>query len=213
MFQLTAARRRLDFTYGFASNFLLFQLTAARRRLEWFLRKSSETRRFNSQPREGGWFRPPAMRSTGKTFQLTAARRRLAGALRKMLEETLFQLTAARRRLGGRHGGRLIQNRFNSQPREGGWFVSTFLLSTLFVVSTHSRAKAAGVKFGMVELHRIRFNSQPREGGWPHSDRFLSVCNQFQLTAARRRLVCNLQNFWHTCKFQLTAARRRLAMY
>ena len=76
---------------------------------------------------------------------------------------------------------------FNSQPREGGW-VSTFLLSTLFIISTHSRAKAAGYVswlpekafeisthsrakaagkfFHLWHFNTPDFNSQPREGGW-----------------------------------------------
>ena len=99
-----------------------FQLTAARRRLaKWFLRKSSDTRRFNSQPPEGGWvFRwpqtmpaqcfnsqPPeggwknAYVTTGRTIRFNSQPpeggwKRSAKAIATLL---MFQLTAARRRL------------------------------------------------------------------------------------------------------------------
>ena len=56
MFQLTAARRRLDqfgFIHGHA---IVFQLTAARRRLAICLVLEAPFKCFNSQPPEGGWF-------------------------------------------------------------------------------------------------------------------------------------------------------------
>ena len=77
-------------------------------------------------------------------------------------------------------------------------------------VSTHSRPKAAGLGNIALGFDVARFNSQPPEGGWLHSDRFLSVCSQFQLTAARRRLVDQITLQAHEQAFQLTAARRRL---
>ena len=57
----------------------------------------------------------------------------------------------------------------------------------LVVISTHSRAKAAGCRCG-------RLNAIPG----------------FQLTAARRRLARRSFGFWTEQVFQLTAARRRL---
>ena len=76
-----------------------------------------------------------------------------------------FQLTAARRRLGG-----------GDQPH-----------LNVFVVSTHSRPKAAGA-------YRAAYNAE----------------KMFQLTAARRRLVWQKSLFAFQFPFQLTAARRRL---
>ena len=55
LFQLTAARRRLDFSNCLAGATTTFQLTAARRRLAANGHKRREGRYFNSQPREGGW--------------------------------------------------------------------------------------------------------------------------------------------------------------
>ena len=78
-----------------------------------------------------------------------------------------FQHTAARRRLGqcARVGG--SSESFNTQPPEGGWFMTRTTLLEYVSVSTHSRPKAAGVHF-------LRL---------PNSDYV------FQHTAARRRLV------------------------
>ena len=100
MFQLTAARRRLEAPNRIATRAIGFQLTAARRRLD-----------FNVK-----------LQISFKRFQLTAARRRLvdlledepvgffvsthsrpkaagAGFLPVALQQSVFQLTAARRRL------------------------------------------------------------------------------------------------------------------
>ena len=78
---------------------------------------------------------------------------------------------------------------FNSQPREGGWSAE---------VHTKIRTK--------------HFNSQPREGGWHKPPQNLEKAYQFQLTAARRRLVdaaiYRMAGLFY--QFQLTAARRRL---
>ncbi len=79
------------------------------------------------------------------------------------------------------------QNRFNSQPPEGGWRIRylAFIMSYGFnsqppeggwllrapyrrkeIVSTHSRPKAAGPAINMLTERDISFNSQPPEGGW-----------------------------------------------
>ena len=55
LFQLTAARRRLDGLKQAANPVRQFQLTAARRRLENAYVTTGRTIRFNSQPPEGGW--------------------------------------------------------------------------------------------------------------------------------------------------------------
>ena len=127
-----------------------------------------------------------------------------------------------------------MRHRFNSQPREGGWLTlreSGFLIR----VSTHSRAKAAGLsRQPLPAAPALCFNSQPREGGWKqdvapsygvssvstHSrpkaagavGTVRDMSKAFQLTAARRRLVKEA-NFIKILEwFQLTAARRRLAV-
>ena len=84
----------------------------------------------------------------------------------KNLMTAKFQHTAARRRLeiDIRHF-KLLNNCFNTQPPEGGWRKHKFTL-TLFIVSTHSRPKAAGLppclenKFVRVSTH-----SRPKAAG------------------------------------------------
>ncbi len=89
-----------------------------------------------------------------------------------------FQLTAARRRLGRKPS--------NSG---GGWGASRATAAGR-IISTHSRAKAAGKK---------PVRSLARVG------------ELFQLTAARRRLGTVYEERDRLRIFQLTAARRRLA--
>ena len=57
-----------------------------------------------------------------------------------------------------------------------------------FVVSTHSRPKAAGSQLHRARCGFGRFNTQPPEGGWLvfHQDGVSG--RRFQHTAARRRL-------------------------
>ena len=55
LFQLTAARRRLDPQTGTAATKAPFQLTAARRRLAASKNVFRTSKCFNSQPPEGGW--------------------------------------------------------------------------------------------------------------------------------------------------------------
>ena len=122
----------------------------------------------------------------------------------------MFQHTAARRRL--------VHNQN--------------LLSLFWLVSTHSRPKAAGcIKFQRWVVCWC-FNTQPPEGGWwsifkniigfflfQHTAarrrlaRFASSVRKskwFQHTAARRRLGKTMTRQYQACLFQHTAARRRL---
>ena len=108
----------------------MFQLTAARRRLDECAS-------------------PP---NYANMFQLTAARRRLVLVVWAGIELISFQLTAARRRLG---------------------FVSHFAVQVAAC-----------------------FNSQPPEGGWDNKPVALGEYNEFQLTAARRRLVARWFLMW-----------------
>ena len=99
----------------------------------------------------------------------------------------MFQLTAARRRLGA--SAPILKRNwcFNSQPPEGGW-----------------QARLAAVQAV------LGFNSQPPEGGWEWREQISFTLTQFQLTAARRRLVPQHTQGGAFLAFQLTAARRRL---
>ncbi len=188
LFQLTAARRRLGFQRLRLFRLPKFQLTAARRRLG--------LRMCRLQPQ--------------KLFQLTAARRRLVSTVNAPNATCIFQLTAARRRLVCMSIESGAIRDFNSQPREGGWNDSS-CGNSILGISTHSRAKAAGSLVSVVQYQFHNFNSQPREGGWQLGFRCPIPISQFQLTAARRRLVSSFSACSTAFRFQLTAARRRLA--
>ena len=77
----------------------------------------------------------------------------------------MFQHTAARRRLGQRQNIQSQEKSFNTQPPEGGWRLLP-LTDTTFT----------------------GFNTQPPEGGWPPEKTPKRLKNEFQHTAARRRL-------------------------
>ena len=140
-----------------------FQLTAARRRLG----------------------KPWANKTCVTLFQLTAARRRLAQPLGIKPKMAAFQLTAARRRLGSRCRREDDRSHFNSQPREGGWDVDIAKAAVASFQLTAARRRLDNLFAGIGSAY---FNSQPREGGWGALNAIRDMFNQFQLTAARRRL-------------------------
>ena len=121
---------------------------------------------FNTQPPEGGWLSNRFCLRRPSAFQHTAARRRLVSQTAPVINAEGFQHTAARRRLAIFHHKNDLCRRFNTQPPEGGWskmanILPAFLmfqhtaarrrleitrvdLAHDFLVSTHSRPKAAG---------------------------------------------------------------------
>ena len=139
----------------------------------------------HSRPKAAGYRDLPLLieRLVSTHSRPKAAGQKIAGLNRT----SKFQLTAARRRLGPILFMWVVLRCFNSQPPEGGW-PSSQPSAHSFRVSTHSRPKAAGCRYG----------------------RHAAIRGRFQLTAARRRLV---NSGVRTCChwwFQLTAARRRL---
>ena len=144
--------------------------------------------RFNTQPPEGGW--PYEKRKYGYLllFQHTAARRRLVARSFSLTGSGRFQHTAARRRLADSvklknrisdvsthsrpkaagysiFGKPLLNQRFNTQPPEGGW-VNFSSVTNMLVVFQHTAARR---RLGDIQFHiRLTF--------------------PFQHTAARRRL-------------------------
>ena len=76
---------------------------------------------------------------------------------------------------------------FNTQPRGGGCLLENGYTRSRWVVSTHSRAEAAA------DLSEV-----------------FAAVNQFQHTAARRRLLYHVTTTTGHVRFQHTAARRRL---
>ena len=101
----------------------------------------------------------------------------------------LFQHTAARRRLDA----------------------PCFTDNNGFIVSTHSRPKAAGTPKYYHDLKNPCFNTQPPEGGWKAVMMRKTKQAGFQHTAARRRLAKFMPQPMLLSLFQHTAARRRLA--
>ena len=121
----------------------------------------------------------------------THSRPKAAGAVNKETTHLIvFQHTAARRRLVFTNAaGYPVVSSFNTQPPEGGWrseetivpplvrfqhtaarrrlVASCFALSNVWVVSTHSRPKAAGPDSLLFFIFKLSFNTQPPEGGWP----------------------------------------------
>ncbi len=134
---------------------------------------------FNTQPPEGGWGFGLWQLMHMAEFQHTAARRRLGPAPLHPRPRLPFQHTAARRRLGQvsthsrpKAAGQFIRSAgvtvrgFNTQPPEGGWLAVIRLVAAM-----------------------CSFNTQPPEGGWQTVKAKSKSRQQFQHTAARRRLV------------------------
>ena len=95
----------------------MFQLTAARRRLDNTAPDKQQLLSFNSQPPEGGWFGVVAAFLRQALFQLTAARRRLALLPEGATEAQVFQLTAARRRLVEYHADHVLTENVSTHSR------------------------------------------------------------------------------------------------
>ncbi len=65
-------------------------------------------------------------------------------------------------------------------------------------VSTHSRAEAAALS-ALPRLSTARFNTQPRGGGCPLFSDAQRLIDEFQHTAARRRLLLDSLCFSYFC--------------
>ena len=103
----------------------------------------------------------------------------------------MFQHTAARRRLEAIQDRQCRPVCFNTQPPEGGWLA--FIISQVlnYLVSTHSRPKAAGASNILVfPFLVVSTHSRPKAAG-PKINPFLFHFT-FQHTAARRRLAIKL---------------------
>ena len=81
-------------------------------------------------------------------------------------------------------------NGFNTQPPEGGWN-DELILAKKYIVSTHSRPKAAGfARFAAAPLESVSTHSRPKAAGSPDSKEFR---NDLVSTHSRlRAAVCKL---------------------
>ena len=101
-----------------------------------------------------------------------------------------------------------VKTCFNTQPPEGGWNDANFTGITA-AVSTHSRPKAAGMmQILPVSPQQFQHTAARRRLGAPQD--LDSKLTEFQHTAARRRLAIAACSFSGKTEFQHTAARRRL---
>ena len=141
----------------------------------------------HSRPKAAG--RLPAPQSRVQSFQLTAARRRLAS---KPVAVTLCtNCFNSQPPEGGWNFGVAAgqcQHGFNSQPPEGGWTPNRFAVSG---INCFNSQPPEGGWFSRKDYpqHPRCFNSQPPEGGWAIRGGKRRKEREFQLTAARRRLV------------------------
>ena len=189
-FQLTAARRRLpDLRSRVEALERKFQLTVARRRLlalpsplrcQMVFQLTAARRRLPAVP-------PVVVERRG--VQLTAARRRLHLITDGTLSLYWFQLTAARRRLPNFEGGDKHLDVFQLTAARRRLRRAGDGAAHHFLVSTHSRPKAAALRRLRPPPRSSRFNSQPPEGGCVRWRLPLKMALWFQLTAARRRLL------------------------
>ena len=144
---------------------------------------------FNTQPPEGGWLKGGYYAFNLLKFQHTAARRRL-GYICMTVHLLSHVSTHSRPKAAGRPQSRrfMILDGFNTQPPEGGWFLS----------------RAA------FEAHADRFNTQPPEGGWAGQTAYQTKRSKFQHTAARRRLAA-VRLFWRLRQTVSTHSRPKAA--
>ena len=209
-FQHTAARRRLGTRIKKSKYQMLFQHTAARRRLENILRFINHYHRFNTQPPEGGWHRQGYSASSPSRFNTQPPEGGWAPSSPLSPRSPLFQHTAARRRLGLVQCPlmRLHQVSTHSRPKAAGNRHGAD--GRRRAVSTHSRPKAAGpLPCSSPSKPYVSTHSRPKAAG-AQSELFVDI-EEFQHTAARRRLVKHLWGSECVILFQHTATRRRLA--
>ena len=140
---------------------MLFQLTAARRRLDvtLFLANRTPTISTHSRAKAAGNKRVGTLVKI--QFQLTAARRRLDQKLIYSKFSSVFQLTAARRRLANKRVGISAQIQFQLTAARRRLDESYEDALTSAVISTHSRAKAAG-HFARCRQDCIRISTHSR---------------------------------------------------
>ena len=79
------------------------------------------------------------------------------------------------------------QERFNTQPPEGGWIFRLFVEKNDERFNTQP-PEGGWPSFIIKTTFTYGFNTQPPEGGWSSLGNLLSCISMFQHTAARRRL-------------------------
>ena len=147
---------------------------------------------FNTQPPEGGWLYQSLPKSGNGSFNTQPPEGGWYVNSVAFGDCVLFQHTAARRRLEPI----FASNRYSflvsthSRPKAAGTR-QPFGYYAIYV-STHSRPKAAGSLQRVFRACRhVSTHSRPKAAGI-HESLFLVYCDLFQHTAARRRLASSL---------------------
>ena len=147
-------------------HFIRFQHTAARRRLGAVTTHHARVLNVSthSRPKAAGPYR--LIRGWQIQFQHTAARRRLDVRKVNAVYYALFQHTAARRRLGIWTNGILYVLKFQHTAARRRLVLYYLLNYLFFLVSTHSRPKAAGGRlFGKRIAETVSTHSRPKAAG------------------------------------------------
>ena len=234
MFQHTAARRRLDIK-GLLAIAVLYSFNTQPPEGGWVWDVRHVVYNlsgFNTQPPEGGW---NTLKETGRFFIVsTHSRPKAAGKHYTCVQLCLDGFNTQPPEGGWLYEFRLIAvlGRFNTQPPEGGWIKGRLLIAYLYsfntqppeggwakhlatpmqhyLVSTHSRPKAAGGSQRHGRIAIASFNTQPPEGGWALSTRPRLPPKSFNTQPPEGGWYLPSYPINAGLLFQHTAARRRL---
>ncbi len=144
----------------------MFQHTAARRRLERKEARLLVQQGFNTQPPEGGWPETPALISKPACFNTQPPEGGWCISGNILAIWCLFQHTAARRRLVGikSFGSANFVVSTHSRPKAAGNCICNQYAGGF--VSTHSRPKAAGKILDCQRPHKkVSTHSRPKAAG------------------------------------------------
>ena len=143
-------------------------------------------------------------------FQHTAARRRLVEPKKQINYYDMFQHTAARRRLEKQKPTSTANIKFQHTAARRRLDMMGFDMAGALQVSTHSRPKAAGIRFHINNRRYRRFNTQPPEGGWPFIELTSHWLDCFNTQPPEGGWNAATTAAIPITRFQHTAARRRL---
>ena len=150
---------------------------------------SAPTKRFNTQPPEGGWNECGLRPTTLRLFQHTAARRRLGQKKLICFSYILsFQHTAARRRLAAQwqsNGVRLMVST-HSRPKAAGCVKTGFVIGFKQFQHTAARRRLVWSNHGFRLRAKVSTHSRPKAAGpfQSHSTLYCTVSTHSRPKAA-----------------------------
>ena len=164
----------------------------------------------HSRPKAAGPKYSPGTVNT--SFQHTAARRRLVKPLPLPIPQQKVSTHSRPKAAGAMATSANIVTHVSTHSRPKAAGPKFEALHRVFDVSTHSRPKAAGRQIEDNKLDDpVSTHSRPKAAGEVLAEAAKRL-NEFQHTAARRRLVLGLLAKSFDLVFQHTAARRRLGL-